>query len=167
MPSAARKTTMPVTRTSDCSKPAEASTSSGPCEPSCISSSCLCPPPLCMDMLRLQNLRQMRIVGLHQRPHLQARAVDRHPEGHHGHGHGDVLQYSPAEVQVARRVLEVGLDQPEQVKSLGEDHPAAYRHQPLLVPLDVPGQQHGEWNQPVKDKVQRDDDAPVSANAVE
>src|SRR5215472_1098803 len=107
MPSAARKTTIPVTRMSLRSYPCDASISSGPCGGSWLS--------LDNGMFGLQNLRQVRIVGLNQCAGLQAVAEERSPEGDHGHGHGNVLENSPAEVQVARGILEVRLDQPEHV----------------------------------------------------
>src|ERR1700674_2632144 len=94
MPSAVRKTIIPETLTSVPSYPSEVSTfgfSFG---------SCVC-------MFRLQYLRQMRVVGHHQRTRCELSAVVRHPQGSHSHRHRDVLKNSPAEVQIACRVLEV------------------------------------------------------------
>src|ERR1017187_8021050 len=118
-------------------------------------------------MFRLQDFRQMRIVGLHQWPRLQAVTEKGHPEGNHGHGDGYVFQHSPTEMEVARGVFEVGLDEPEQIEGLGEDHPLADADEALLVALDIAREQHGERDQPVEEEVQGNDDAPVAANAVE
>src|ERR1017187_116868 len=118
-------------------------------------------------MFRLQDFRQMRIVGLHQWPRLQAVTEKGHPEGNHGHGDGYVFQNSPTEMEVARGVFEVGLDEPEQIEGLGEDHPLADADEALFVALDVAREQHGERDQPVEEEVQGNDDAPVAANAIE
>src|SRR5215469_6971044 len=99
MPSAVRNTTMPVTRMSLRSYPCDASTSSGPCGGSWLS--------LDNGMFGLQNLRQVRIVGLNQCAGLQAVAEERSPESNHGCRNRNVLEDSPAEVQVARGILEV------------------------------------------------------------
>src|ERR1039458_3174888 len=141
MVSAVRKTRTPETRTSDRSKPAEASTSSpewssGFCQRPCPESS-----SLCVDMLRLQYLRNMRVVGLHQRTRFQLHAVKGRPKGCHRHRHGDVFKDSPTEAQVARRILEVRLDQPEKVEGPGEDHPLANPHEALLVALQIARQE--------------------------
>src|ERR1039457_2991067 len=164
---AVRNTTIPVTFTSDFSKPADTSISS--CEWS--SGSCQIPRPewssLCVGMFSLQNLRDMRIVGLHQRPGLQTVAEEGNPEGNHRYRYGHILENSPAEVEVPCCISEIRLNQPEQIECLGKHHPLANPHQPLLVPLDVPRQQKREGNEPMEQKVQRDDDAPVPANPVQ
>src|SRR5579859_3519301 len=124
MPNAVRKTTIPETLTSVPSYPSEVSTfgfSFG---------SCVC-------MFRLQYLRQMRVVGHHQRTRCQVGAVVRCPQRSHRHRYRDVLKNPPAEVQVPRSILEVRLDQPEQIECLGEDHPLANLDQTALVLLDV------------------------------
>src|SRR5208337_4275186 len=118
-------------------------------------------------MFRLQDFRQMRIVGLHQGARLQLHAEVGYPDGHHRHGHGNVLQNSPTEVQVARGVFEIRLDEPEEIEGLGEDHPLANADEALLVALDVAREQHRERNQPVEEEVERNDDAPMAANAIE
>src|SRR5205807_2412374 len=46
-------------------------------------------------------------------------------------------------------------------------HPLADSDHALLVALDVARQQQRKRNDPVEDEVQRDDDAPVAADAVE
>src|SRR5436305_3984776 len=127
MARAVRNTTIPVTRTSDNSYPADVSISSGwgPCEPSSSS--------LCCGMFRLQNFCSMRIVDLDQRPGLQLRAEIRQPEADQRRRHGNVFENAPGEVEVPRRVFEVRLNQPEQVERLGENHPLANPDQPLLV----------------------------------
>src|SRR6516164_2864619 len=131
MARAVRNTTMPVTRTSESSYPADVSISSGfgPWEPSCSSS--------CCGMFRLQDFCRVRIVDLHQRPRLQVAQEDSQPEADHGDGHRGVLQDAPREVEIAGRVLVVGLDEPEQVERLSEDHPLANADHPLLVALDI------------------------------
>src|SRR5215469_4044430 len=119
MASAVRKTTMPVTRTSESSYPADASISSGswPCEPCCSS--------LCDGMFGLQNFCGMRIVDLHQRPGLQVAEEDGQPEGDQRNGDSHILKDAPRKVQVPRGVLEIGLDEPEKVEGLSEDHELA------------------------------------------
>ena len=52
-------------------------------------------------------------------------------------------------------------------KALREDHPLAYTHHPRLVALDVTRQQQRKRNQPVEEKIERDDNAPMPANAVQ
>src|SRR5215469_9770541 len=160
--SAVRKTTMPVTRTSVSSYPALASISSlsGPCEPSCSWSSCC-------GMFGLQNFRQVRIVSLNQRPGLELDSEIGDPEADQRTGDGDVLEDSPREMQVARGVFEVGLDEPEQVEGLGEDHPLADADKALLIALDVARQQEREGDHPMEDEVEGDNDAPVAADAIE
>src|ERR1700722_5660207 len=80
-------------------------------------------------MFRLQNLRKMRVVHLHQWPLLQLHAEIGHPEGKHANGHRNVLENSPAKVQVARGVFEIRFDQPERVERAGKNHPLAHPHQ--------------------------------------
>src|SRR3954466_11091387 len=101
MARAVRNTTMPVTRTSDSSYPADVSISSGcgPCEPSCSS--------LCCGMFGLQDFCRMRIVDLDQRSGLQLSAEPGQPEGDQRRGHGNVFENAPREVEVPRGVLEV------------------------------------------------------------
>ncbi len=89
-------------------------------------------------MFRLQNLRHMRIVGLHQRTGLQACAEKGYPERSHCHRHRRILQNSPAEMEVARGILEVRLDQPKQIECLRKHNPLADQDKPLLVALDIP-----------------------------
>src|SRR5215469_17738472 len=98
MASAVRNTTMPVTRTSESSYPADVSicSGSGPCDPSCSS--------LCDGMFRLQNFCGMRIVDLHQRPGLQIAEEDGQPEGDQRRGDSHVLKDAPGEVQVPRGI---------------------------------------------------------------
>src|ERR1700684_1426978 len=117
-------------------------------------------------MFGLQNLCDVRIVGLHQCARLQVMAVESNPQGNHGSGHGNVFKDSPAEVQVAGGVFEVRLDEPEQVEGLGEDHPLADANQAFLVALDITRQQKRKRNEPVEDEIKSDDDAPVAANAI-
>src|SRR5215472_3884723 len=110
MASAVRNTTMPVTRTSESSYPADVSicSGSGPCDPSCSS--------LCDGMFRLQNFCGMRIVELHQGPLLQLREEVSQPETNQGNGNRHVFENAPREVEVPRGVLEVGLDEPEKIE---------------------------------------------------
>src|SRR6476620_1220364 len=159
MARAVRNTTMPVTRTSESSYPADVSISSGlgPCEPSCSSS--------CCGMFGLQDFCGVRIVDLNERSGLELGAEISQPEADQRRGHGNVFKNAPREVEVPRGVLEVGFDQPEEVKGLGKDHPLAYADQALLIALDVAGQQQRERDHPMEDEVQGDDHAPVSANA--
>src|SRR5579871_3328945 len=119
MASAVRKTTMPVTRTSESSYPADMSISSGsgPCDPSCSS--------LCDGMLGLQDFLGVRVVSLDQRTGFEVGEEQRHPEAGQGDGYGDVLEDADGEVKIPGGVFEVGLDEPEQVEGLGEDHPLA------------------------------------------
>src|ERR1035441_1987887 len=131
MPSAVRKTTIPVAFTSDFSYPADASISSpewssGSCQRPCPESPSE-PSSLCVCMFRLQNLRNMRVVGLHQRTRLQARAIEGDPKGNHRNRYSHIFENPPTEVEVARRILEVRLNQPEQIEGLGEDHPLAHQ----------------------------------------
>src|SRR6516162_8726579 len=86
MARAVRNTTMPVTRTSESSYPAEVSISSGlgPCEPSCSSS--------CCGMFRLQDFSQVRVVGLDKGTGFEPAAEESDPEGDQGSGDGDVLK---------------------------------------------------------------------------
>src|SRR5271169_4460904 len=104
-------------------------------------------------MLRLQNLRQMRVVGLHQRPRLQACAIEGHPEGDHRHRYGHIFENSPAEMKIAGSILEVRLNEPEQIECLGKNHPLAHPDQTLLVALDVARQEQSEGNEPVEDEI--------------
>src|SRR5579862_1091186 len=161
MARAVRNTTMPVTRTSESSYPAEVSISSGsgPCEPSSSS--------LCGGMFGLQDFCGMRVVELNQRPRLQVGAEVGQPEGDEGHGNSDVLKDAEREVEIPGGVLEVGFNQPEEVEGLGKDHPLADADEALLVALDVARQQQREGDHPVEDEVQGDDDTPVAADAVE
>src|ERR1035437_138699 len=166
MNKATRKTTTPEMRTSVCSYPFDASV----CSRSFWSGSWPGPCPdsrgLCVDMLRLQNLRKVRVVGLHQRPRLQTCAEEGHPEGHHCHGYSHIFENPPTEVEVARGILEVGLDQPEKNEGSREDHPLAHPHQPLLVPLQVARQQERERDQPVEEEVEGNNHAPPALEAV-
>src|SRR5580704_12492096 len=161
MANAVRKTTMPVTRTSESSYPAVVSISSGlgPCEPSCSSS--------CCGMFGLQDFGQMGVVGLDEGTGFEVNAEVSDPERDKGAGDGDVLKDAEGEVEISGGVAEVGLDEPEQVESLGENHPLADVNQTFLVALDVARQQEREGDHPVEDEVEGDDDAPVSADAVE
>src|ERR1700722_13371011 len=152
-------TTMPVTLASLRSYPEERSISSGSWPPGTCS--------LCLGMFGLQNLRQMRIVDLHKGPRLQSRAEVSQPETEQRGRHGDVLENSPAEMQIARGIFEVGLDEPEHIESAGKDHPLADAQQALLVALEVARKQHAERNHPVEEEVERDDNAPAAANTIE
>src|SRR3569833_959093 len=118
-------------------------------------------------MFGLQNLRDMRIVGLHPGASLQVVAVDGDPHRSHRDRDGDVLEDSPAEEQVARSIFEVGLDEPKEIECLSKVHPLADADHALLVALDIAREQERERYDPVEDEVQGDDDAPVTANAVE
>src|ERR1700755_1007835 len=118
-------------------------------------------------MFGLQNLCNVRIVGLNQCARLQIVAVESNPKGNHGDGHGDVFKDSPAEVQIAGGIFKVRLDEPKQIEGLGEDSPLADANQAVLVALDVARQQEREGYEPVEDEIERDDDAPMSANAIE
>src|SRR5579871_4663859 len=118
-------------------------------------------------MFGLQDFRQVRIVDLNQRAALQVGAESGYPESQHRDRHSDVLEDSKAEMKVARSVFEVGLDEPEEVKSARKDNPLANSREALLVALDVARQKQRERNQPVEDEIQGDDDAPVAADAIE
>src|SRR5579864_5170226 len=99
----------------------------GPCDPSCSSS--------CVGMFGLQDFFEVRVVGLDEGTGFEMGAEDGHPEAGQGDGYGDVLEDAEGEVKIAGGVLEVGLDQPEEVEGLGEDHPLAHAHEALLVAL--------------------------------
>src|SRR6266567_3224342 len=161
MAKAVRNTTIPVTRTSESSYPAEVSISSGsgPCEPSSSS--------LCCGMFGLQDFCSMGIVDLDQRSGLELGAEPGQPEADQRRGNGNVFENAPREVEIARGVLEVGLDEPEEIEGLGEDHPLADAYQALLVALDVAREQQREGDHPVEDEVQGDNHTPVSADAIE
>src|SRR5215831_9498615 len=118
-------------------------------------------------MFRLQNLCDVRIVGLYQRAGLQVVAVIGDPDGDHCDRDGYVLKDSPAEVQVAGSILEIRLDQPEQIECLGEDHPLANADHALFVALDIAREKQRERDNPVEDEIQENDDAPAAANAIE
>src|SRR5215469_3125388 len=118
-------------------------------------------------MFRLQNLCNVRIVGLHQRTALQVVTKGCNPDGHHRDRDRYVFKDSPAEVQVAGGILEIRLDQPEKIKGLGEDHPLTNEDQALFVALDVTREQKRERNEPVEDEIQGDDDAPMAAYSIE
>src|SRR5580698_9368565 len=120
-----------------------------------------------MCMLRFENLRHMRIVGLDYWTSLEIDAEVADPEGSHGDGDSNVFEDAPAEVKIAGSILEVGFNEPEEIEGLGEDHPLADAREALLVALDVAREQHGERNEPVEDEVESDDDAPVAADAIE
>src|ERR1700694_1016486 len=107
MARAVRNTTMPVTRTSESSYPADVSISSGcgPCEPSCSSS--------CCGMFRLQNLCSVGIVNLDQRSGLQVGEEVSQPEADQRNRDRNVFEDSPREVEIPGGVFEVGLDKPE------------------------------------------------------
>ena len=64
----------------------------------------------------LQYLGQVRIVGRHQRAPLQLREVRNQPEADKRSRHRDELEYSPAQVQVTSRILEVRLNEPGNVR---------------------------------------------------
>src|ERR1700730_12336824 len=116
-----------------------------------------------MDVLRLQNLFEVRIVGCDQRTGLQLCQVVRHPDGDHRGGDEGILQDAGGEVQIAAGIGEVRLDPPKHVPAAREDHPAAYDREAALVALQVAREQQGEGNDPVEDEIQRDDYAPVTA----
>src|ERR1700733_10857155 len=118
-------------------------------------------------MVGLQNLFQVRIVGLDQRPLLQLAEEVPHPERDHDHRYGRVFQDPKAEVQVSPGVGEVGLNQPKQVPAAGEDHDLADQNQALLVALQVAREQQGKGDEPVEYEIERGDHAPAAANTVE
>src|SRR5271170_1165875 len=84
-----RKTAIPVALTSDASYPG--------CGVETLTGSF----GLCVGMIGLQYLRQVRIVDRDQRPLLQLRKVPRHPKGDHRDRDGGIFKDPEAEVQVA------------------------------------------------------------------
>src|SRR5664279_1187643 len=108
-------------------------------------------------MIRLQNLRKMRIVDSHQRAPLQLCEVIGQPERNQRDGNSAVFKYSPAKVQVPACISKIRLNQPEHIPATRKDHPAAHYDQSFAIPLQVARKQQGKGNQPVEDKVQRDD----------
>src|SRR5664279_4791577 len=118
-------------------------------------------------MIRLQNLRKMRIVDSHQRAPLQLCEVIGQPERNQRDGNSAVFKYSPAKVQVPACISKIRLNQPEHIPATRKDHPAAHYDQSFAIPLQVARKQQGKGNQPVEDKVQRDDVSPSAAEAIE
>src|ERR1700724_1729298 len=162
MASDATTTTMPVTLTSEVSYPAEGA----PCpvgEMPWPRGSCSGVLGVCMFWL--QNLWEMRIVDLDQGPLGELVQVGDHPERDHGAGYRSILQNTEGEVQVARR--EAGLDEHEHIPAAREDHPLAHDDDAALVALDIAREQQCERNQPVEDEVERVQQAPVPANAIQ
>src|SRR5579859_4708249 len=118
-------------------------------------------------MVGLQNLFEVRIVGLDQRPLLQLAEVEPHPEGNHDDGHGHVFQDAEAEMQMPPGVREIRFNQPEHIPAAGEDHDLADQDNAVFVPFQVAREEQREGNEPVEHEVQRSDHAPAPANAVE
>src|SRR3569833_3811273 len=118
-------------------------------------------------MFGLQNLCDVRIVGLHQRAGFEVIAVVSDPEGNHCDRNSDVLEQTPAEVKMTGGVLETRFDQPEQIECLREDDPLANANHSLLVALDIAREEQRKRDDPVKNEIEEDDDTPAAAYAVE
>src|ERR1700756_5839550 len=118
-------------------------------------------------MFGLQDFRQMRVMGGDKRPPFELSEVVGHPECNHRNRQGAIFKYPKAEVQIARRIREVWLDEPELVPITGKDHHAADKRQAALDALEITGEEQTKRDQPVEYDIKCCDDAPITTNAIE
>ena len=117
--------------------------------------------------VRLQNLFQVRIVGLDQRALHHLAKVEPHPQGNHDDWNGHVFQNAKAEMEVAAASAKFGSISQNISQQRAKIMILQTRTSAIFIALQVGRKQQSEGNEPVKHKVQRGDHAPATANAVE